>query len=1031
MPNERQKINKSLYEELTRLNKERIVLAAEQIDVRASEAVMQEEARALPKFFKHGDGIYNRLLVAHPRFASHATTKQAEDETIKEIIEEIKKRLATAKDRLNHDQVVGPVAAQQAVTDPSKRYRREYRNSHYSAWDDIGRYHSALRLLLDDATLHPSSVWKTHYFNGISSYKEKTYRHYLALIWKGATEDNIEAPINFSGIPSAQLKEGAIDQFITVLAQCRREHNFDGTHSDWDQSKKPQDSQRCDIGLRGDLFGQMLIHNEHYMQTRTNLNIELIEPLIKDIIFDEFKKLDTDAKIKIIHYLENKAIVLVDPEEEETEALNTFIRNTKLVALEKLLQNISSATVGTPLYKIHSFLTTIQQKAERGERDAITGLSKIMDELDKWIKLEAESLQLIERTNAASMDYIRRIANDGIAQVFQKRLKEALDGSASAREQLIVDQDTLSNKINALQYHLDGSAIRASAFVEAPCSVAKKAEYQQLIQHYETKTTTLETQIRLMIESYATQPRDTVGKEFSLLGDTGIAGAIDRQKQQFVRQQEQVLTDLEQKKAQLAHLKLLINNEQVNGDDVRPYLKTMIDAYPEDKKRSPDFYAAYLWNLLLEKTPAEHYIIEGFKNNELSQTLDLIFGNETKRIKGLDNIQQCLIMYAFNAKRKQLIADGRSEISVVNRWKLIEDYLATKKITLGATENVPNPHLITFYETAYQASKLPSKTWRTIIERSDKQSELENTMGISDETREIARQDLRYPEQMMGAAIHLSLSLYGEIDAEKQKVAVAIWKNIARSIFTHYPQAGNQHVEALTNFVTQTLMVQLGIKQFVKEDQIVLRQIVKQYMGVHNYENFPLPFTPEPKTIENRITCLAQHLELMITTLSPPAIKTSFEQGIIRLMSRDKAQETVKNNKYVIRMSNNEPNKLVVTIGTGVAGNKYITSAAKQSVSVGTKTYEVSLFPDNALKTAVDPHITHRKAIVPSVTLEQMTSVVFQKQQAQSSSSAYEAVTYYQPVGIQQGFFREKRHNPGLREAIEKVDKEIEQNRLQ
>ena len=175
MPSERQKINKALYDELTRLNQERIVLAAEQIDVRASEAVMQEEARALPVFFKQGDGIYARLLAKHPSFASHLTAQQAENTAITEIIEEIKKRLAAAKDRLNHDQVVGAEAAQQAVNNPNKRYRREYQNNHHSAWDDVGRYHSALRLLLDDSTLDPHSTWKTRYFNGVSAYKNHSY----------------------------------------------------------------------------------------------------------------------------------------------------------------------------------------------------------------------------------------------------------------------------------------------------------------------------------------------------------------------------------------------------------------------------------------------------------------------------------------------------------------------------------------------------------------------------------------------------------------------------------------------------------------------------------------------------------------------------------------------------------------------------------------------------------------------------------------------------------------------------------------
>ncbi len=502
----------------------------------------------------------------------------------------------------------------------------------------------------------------------------------------------------------------------------------------------------------------------------------------------------------------------------------------------------------------------------------------------------------------------------------------------------------------------------------------------------------------------------------------------------FVQQQGQALSDLEQMKAKLARLKLLITNENINEDNVRPHLKTMINEYPHDKKRSPDLYSAYLWNVLLEKTPSEHYIIEAADNNELSRTLDLIFGDATKGIRGLDAVQQHLVMYAFNTQRKQLISSGRAELSIVARWKLVEDYLDAKGIKLGAGNNVPNTHLVTIYETAYLASKLPSRAWRTIIEHSTKQKELENTAGITDETRAAARQQLRYAEQMMGAATHLSLSLYGaEVDTEKQKAALAVWKGIAQSIFANYPQAANQHVDALINFVTQTLMVQLGINQLAKEDRVVLEQIVRQYMGIQNYAGFPLPFTANPATVENRIACLADHLVLMISTLSPPAIKTSFGQGIIRLMSRDQANSTVtNNNKYVIRLSNKEPDKLVVTTS---AGNNYITSASKQTVHVADKDYAISTYPEDALKTAADPHVTNKVAIVPNVTLEQMTSVVFQREQAEQYREAYVSVNYYSMndhAALGQGFFRSvPARNPGLREAIQNVEEEIPQRPAQ
>ncbi|RUR12719.1 hypothetical protein [Legionella sp. km772] len=1028
MPNERQLINKSIYNELTSLNKEQVKLAAEQIDVRASEGVMQEEARALPQFFKPAVGIYARLLAKHPTFASSTTAKAAEDEAIKEIIAAIKQRLANSKDRLNHDKLVGLEAAQEAIDKPSKRYRREYQSHGHSAWDDIGRLHSALRLLLNDATINPASTWKTPYFNGSSSYKGKTYRHYLALIWKGATEDNIEAPINFSGIPSEQLKEGAIEQIITALAQCRREHNYDGSTPDWEQTKKPSDAQRCDMGLRGDLFGQMLIHNEHYMQTRTKLNIELIEPLIKDLLFAEFTQLAIEAKEKIIHYLENKAIILVDPEAEEVEALNKFIRDTKLIALEKLLAKIASSE-NPALAKIHSFLTKIKEKAGRGDVDAIRGLSQIMTDLDRWVKLEAESLLMTERTNSASMDYIRRFANEGISQVFHSQLKAALEGDIEARSQMLSQRDELVNKLEALQYRLDNLLIQTIVFPQASLSSLKKGEYRQLITHYEGKILALETQIKSMIAAYLEQQGIVLAQQFPLLADTGVASTIELRKKSFIEQQKQVLVDLEKMKTKLARLQLLINNDSVDAANLRPHAQMLLAAYPDEQKYSPDFYAAYLWNLLLEKTPSEHYIIENSDHKEFSHTLDLLFGNATAGIPGLETVQQHLIMYAFNVQRKKHIEQGKKELSIVNRWKLVEEYLAKKGIRLGEADKVPNDHLITAYETAYQASKLPSKIWLTIVERSGQQKALEDMLKIpNEEARALKRKESRYAEQMLAAATHLPLSLYGEVDAEKQEAALTTWKAVAQSIFVNYPRTSRQHIDALINFLVQTLMVQLEIKQFAKEDKEVLEQIVKKYMGIENFSGFPLPFTPSPPTTENQIACLAQHLTLMLTTLSPAAIKTSFEQGIIRLMAREKASSIVTgSDKYLIRLSNFEPYKLVITTKEA---NTYISSAAKQTVNVAGQSYSISTYPDSALHTAAEPHIKHKKAIVPDLTLEQMTSVVFQRQQAEIYQSIYSDVNFYErdntrlEAPLTHGLFRPA-PPIGLRRAIAKVDSHL------
>lgn len=298
----RQQLLKAIYDDLLAQNRPVLDLV-EEVDPRIAEGVMFAERRATPAFFEQG-GIYQRLLETHPSFAVPATAKTAEDEAIQELILEIQRRLAVAIDRLT-GAPVGIEAATDAVLYPHKRWRREYQQSPTQiTFDEIGLLHSALRLILNDNTHHPHSHWKTSYFDGRSSHNDHTYRHYLALIWKGATEDEIEAPLTHIGMHSRELREMGVAQFIAVLAQCRREHNYDRSNPDWDQTRAPQDAQRCDIGLRGDLYGQMLLHNDRYMQTRTTLNVELLEAMIRDIIFDLFSGLEDDIKIKIVSYLD-------------------------------------------------------------------------------------------------------------------------------------------------------------------------------------------------------------------------------------------------------------------------------------------------------------------------------------------------------------------------------------------------------------------------------------------------------------------------------------------------------------------------------------------------------------------------------------------------------------------------------------------------------------------------------------------------------------------------------------------------------
>src|SRR5690606_28825227 len=103
VPSPRKELFKKLYEALRPWDPDQV---AEQLNVLNPESVMVEEGRVLPEFFKKG-GIYSRLLERHPEFASEDPNivHDAERKAIEKLIDELKKRLAEAKDRLNGDQV--------------------------------------------------------------------------------------------------------------------------------------------------------------------------------------------------------------------------------------------------------------------------------------------------------------------------------------------------------------------------------------------------------------------------------------------------------------------------------------------------------------------------------------------------------------------------------------------------------------------------------------------------------------------------------------------------------------------------------------------------------------------------------------------------------------------------------------------------------------------------------------------------------------------------------------------------------------
>jgi hypothetical protein len=933
---------KAIYDDLLAQNRPVLDLA-EEVDPRIGEGVMFAERRATPAFFNHG-GIYQRLLEKHPSFALPATAKTAEDEAIQDLILEIQRRLAVAIDRLT-GAPVGVDAARDAVLYPHKRWRREYQKSPTQVtFDEIGLLHSALRLILNDNTHHPRSHWRTSYFDGRSSHNDHTYRHYLALIWKGATEDEIEAPLTHIGMHSRELREMGVTQFIAVLAQCRREHNHDGLNPDWVQSRAPQDAQRCDIGLRGDLYGQMLLHNDRYMQTRTTLNVELLELMIRDIIFDLFSGLEDDIKIKIVSYLDNKSVTFTDPEPAEIEVIRDFIQLIHRTVRQLLVDKLNSLDSTSPLNKVREYLANINQKFSDGDESAAIALPRIMENIQNYIRLEADSLLFLDHTNSANMDFLRRFATLGISKVYQQRLREVLTGNRVAIDQHLLRYQQLINRANGLTYIVDSELIRAVAF-NIPLVAQKKARLEAIIDNYKEAILMMKSHITEMIRVFS--DRAPIDGRFGFAGDAGVDARLRDQQQEFISSQERILPVLDELIGTLDVIRARLQSSDVlTVDTLRPHLQDLFRGFAHEK--TPEFFAKYIWALLLEKTPAGHYYYSDTENNELRTVLDIIFGDEVKAMTGFERAKKNLILYGLNVEQvnvKSLMGEKASR-----RADILDAYFRSIGINLYDTCYRPSEKKVTLSEVSFIASKTPSLVWGRIIDRSGTGDELLTFTDVTDpEERAHIR---RSPEQLMNIAKALPISHYSSpelpLDSARQARALRIWTAIAKAIIEE--DTTNQ---LLINYVIQTVMAHLSITEFVKEDQTLIIMIIRCYMGwmTHPY-NFPLPFAllSMSDILDTRIDCVANHLSILLTTLSVPSVKYSFETGIVRLMSRNDAMAKAGSNKYLVRVSNLNPSQLVVSTGSD---NQYLEFPRSDTFTVLGLSQTLARFSDQEFQAAV------------------------------------------------------------------------------
>ncbi len=912
----------TLYDQLSKGNPELVEL---DIDVSHSESAMRAANVAVPKFFKEG-GMLGKLLERYPAFAGdEATAMAAEEEAILSLVETIRTFLAESRDRLT-DANVGEEAARNAVNDLASRRRHEYMhlNQHTGTeahtFDDVGRYHTALRAILADATL--GGFYTKQYFSRQAKHGYRypgkdfiTFRRILALSWLGAKEADIEPPLYDAGMPQADLSRFSMEEFISVVAQIRREHNFDMPTNG---CAGEIDRQTCPSGLLGRICSGLLRHNERYVDSYRDLNVSIFQSRIRDFMVEAFEHLDDRAKSLIVSYIDDKSVMMLEASDEAKAAMQTFINGLKADLLEALMKELNQAADNTPLGRIKVFYHHLKSEARVNE-EAQLAVDLIDVSLQQLIEVEADSLTLDIDNNLASMDFLRRFVQSGVSCQHQFDILSALksvDVEALARFQIIY------TKAQSLQYLVDSHFMRQYLFDGQEWPAHVKANYLERIRRYMA----LCDEAMTALGSMDIDGRESHGRlvaQIGMMGDKEINTSVKVAGASFAdnkkRQAYQLISDL---KVQLLKLECHCERETLDRDCLRTSIQSVLSA--DGDYRSAREYANYIVTLLLEKTDVGEYINDSEHARELTKVLDLIFARESS----LTQEKKEQICDALNQALADKVSFERQDESVYEQIEMLEKYMADYDYSL-ATFDYKNLNMTDItYSLAHISSEQSGPSMVDPGFLIDFEADLNSSIALMCEQTQ-APEDARRLELLMTVKESL---VRGDSSAQKlthfiNAIAILpigaahghigghcrqVWQRSIQHIFSQASLPVEKRLDVIAKTVALTLMYNLGIEKFRFEDYQTLKDICSVYLTGKPDSIKPVMY-PIGSEQSAKVMSLVSHLSLMITTLSPPAIKASFSEGIVRLMQRGKAYNRLSPNTYIIRLSNTEANRLVIT----------------------------------------------------------------------------------------------------------------------
>ncbi len=231
--------------------------------------------------------------------------KELQQYIVEQIINLAKETASTTGDTTNYSDIDKPEAA-------AKRKFLEKEQG-----TEIGKYKSALRLLLDSNTEGWSSLFHT---GSTVVYRGKApFRSLLGLYWLAACDSNPGMGMGTTAPEIATNLTLSKQNFVEVMSEIRRAHNEGST------SNATGDNPSCPQGSFGRVVSSSVIYNE---MCKIKFNPHTSQELklgIEDFIIAELHKMKRDDRIRIGKFLSDEAIFLMGEESDREFVLEKFI----------------------------------------------------------------------------------------------------------------------------------------------------------------------------------------------------------------------------------------------------------------------------------------------------------------------------------------------------------------------------------------------------------------------------------------------------------------------------------------------------------------------------------------------------------------------------------------------------------------------------------------------------------------------------------------------------------------------------------